>query len=215
MSRRWRWFASSSLAVLLFACAGAAPSCSTTRTHDRDAHRQHAGDVVRGGGAVAGNRTRKYYYLPVELRVAARPDGTPEFLFLKFTTEARDGVSGGLMHFLMEWGLTPDAGSRSPRQAERRTTPTPSWWARCQWRAMGTGPSRSSPRRCRTRDGDVGDDLGQGAARSRRKRGGRVTPRARRRAAPRRNVRETRSITDVSVALNYAYRRSSPPCAAR
>ena len=61
-------------------------------------------------GASPGVRTRRYYYLPVGLRVAARPDGTPEFLFLKFTTEQASGpgaVSGAVMHFLMEWGLTP------------------------------------------------------------------------------------------------------------
>src|SRR5215471_4909782 len=61
-------------------------------------------------GPSSGVRTHRYYYLPVGLRIAARPDGTPEFLFLKFTTEAAAGpgaVSGGLMHFLMEWGLTP------------------------------------------------------------------------------------------------------------
>jgi hypothetical protein len=61
-------------------------------------------------GARTGIRTRRYYYLPVGLRVSARPDGTPEFLFMKFTTEQASGpgaVSGALMHFLMEWGLTP------------------------------------------------------------------------------------------------------------
>jgi hypothetical protein len=59
-------------------------------------------------GSAAG-RARRFYYLPVGLRLAARPDGTPEFLFLKFTTEAASGpkaASGGLIHFLMEWGLT-------------------------------------------------------------------------------------------------------------
>jgi hypothetical protein len=56
-----------------------------------------------------GGGTRRFYYLPVGLRLASRPDGTPEFLFLKFTTEAASGptaTSGGLIHFLMEWGLT-------------------------------------------------------------------------------------------------------------
>lgn len=55
-------------------------------------------------------KTLSYYYLPPGLHLSKRPDGTPEFLFLKFTTEAREdqgGVSGALMHFLLEWGLTP------------------------------------------------------------------------------------------------------------
>lgn len=57
-----------------------------------------------------GVKTANYYYMPVNLHLSQRPDGTPEFLFLKFTTEKRaeqGGVNGGLMHFLMEWGLTP------------------------------------------------------------------------------------------------------------
>jgi hypothetical protein len=61
-------------------------------------------------GATTGVRTKRFYYLPVNLRVAVRPDGTPQFLFMKFTTEKAAGpgaVSGALMHFLMEWGLTP------------------------------------------------------------------------------------------------------------
>jgi hypothetical protein len=55
-------------------------------------------------------RSLKYYYLPPGLHLSQRPDGTPEFLFLKFTTEASEaqgGVSGALMHFLVEWGLSP------------------------------------------------------------------------------------------------------------
>ncbi len=55
------------------------------------------------------NFTGEYYYLPVGLRLAKRPDGTPEFLFIKYTTEkdaAAGGVQGALMHFLMQWGLT-------------------------------------------------------------------------------------------------------------
>ncbi len=56
----------------------------------------------RGGG-------HQFYYLPTNLRLSQRPDGVPEFLFLKFTSEKREsegGVQGALMHFLMEYGLT-------------------------------------------------------------------------------------------------------------
>ena len=55
------------------------------------------------------NFTGEYYYLPVGLRLAKGPDGTPEFLFIKYTTEkdaSAGGVQGALMHFLMQWGLT-------------------------------------------------------------------------------------------------------------
>ncbi|HEV8631505.1 MAG TPA: hypothetical protein VGV61_14405, partial [Thermoanaerobaculia bacterium] len=55
-------------------------------------------------------KTTRFYYLPPGLHLSKRPDGTPEFLFLKFTTENTEeqgGVSGALMHFLVEWGLSP------------------------------------------------------------------------------------------------------------
>ena len=58
----------------------------------------------------APKQEKEYYYLPTNLHLSQRPDKTPEFLFLKFTTEEREeqgGVSGAIMHFLMEWGLTP------------------------------------------------------------------------------------------------------------
>ena len=54
----------------------------------------------------------EYFYLPVGLRLSKKLDGvTPEFLFMKYTTEQKadqGGVQGALMHFLMEWGLTPE-----------------------------------------------------------------------------------------------------------
>jgi len=60
-------------------------------------------------GRTPGVRTNEYHYLPVNLRLSTTPDGTPEFLFVKYVTEERveeGGVAGGLVHFLMEWGLT-------------------------------------------------------------------------------------------------------------
>ncbi len=58
----------------------------------------------------------KYYYLPPQnsLRLSERPDGTPKFLFVKYTTDKTTeagGVQGGLMHLNMEWSLTPDQES--------------------------------------------------------------------------------------------------------
>ena len=55
--------------------------------------------------------TGDYYYLPVNMRLSKKDDGTPQFLLLKYTTDERadaGGVQGALMHFLMEWGLTPE-----------------------------------------------------------------------------------------------------------
>jgi hypothetical protein len=56
--------------------------------------------------------TGEYYYLPTQLRLGVKndPEKTPEFLFMKYTTEAKadaGGAQGALMHFLMEWGLQP------------------------------------------------------------------------------------------------------------
>ena len=54
--------------------------------------------------------TGEYFYLPANLRLSKKADGTPEFLFMKYTTEQRadaGGYQGAIMHFLMEWGLTP------------------------------------------------------------------------------------------------------------
>ena len=71
------------------------------------------GTVVNlvGESRRGGRKTKNYYYLPSQLRLAQREDGTPEFLFLKFTTdETADagGTSGALLHFLMTWGLTAE-----------------------------------------------------------------------------------------------------------
>ncbi len=63
-------------------------------------------------GDVVAAKDNEYYYLPVNLRLSKRPDtGVPQFLFLKYVTEEREdqgGISGALLHFLMEWGLTEE-----------------------------------------------------------------------------------------------------------
>jgi hypothetical protein len=58
-----------------------------------------------GSTALSG----EYYYLPTNIRLSKREDGVPKFLFIKYTTDAKEtngGVQGALMHFMMEWGLT-------------------------------------------------------------------------------------------------------------
>lgn len=55
-----------------------------------------------------GNQWR---YLPPSrsIRLGSKEDGTPEFLYTKFTTEERadqGGIQGALLHCLLEWGLT-------------------------------------------------------------------------------------------------------------
>ncbi len=67
----------------------------------------------------------EYFYLPVGLRLSKKLDGeTPEFLFLKYTTEQKaeqGGVQGALMHFLMEWGLTPTQEVEAQKKLEEKT----------------------------------------------------------------------------------------------
>lgn len=54
-------------------------------------------------------RNNEYYYLPPSgsVRLSKNSDGVPEFSLLKFTTDEKKGPQGGLLHFLVEWGLTP------------------------------------------------------------------------------------------------------------
>ncbi|MGD2215909.1 MAG: hypothetical protein PVJ64_04110 [Gemmatimonadales bacterium] len=65
----------------------------------------------------------EYYYLPTNLRLSRTPTGKPEFLFLKYTTEDtpdRGGIQGGLLHFLMEWGLTREQEEELEGELEER-----------------------------------------------------------------------------------------------
>lgn len=52
-----------------------------------------------------------YYYLPTQVMLSKDPASqVPEFLFMKYITEEREdqgGVTGALMHFLMQTGFTP------------------------------------------------------------------------------------------------------------
>ena len=60
----------------------------------------------KDGKTIQAPLTNDYYYLPANLRLALRKDNVPEFLFTKFTTESRTGISGAIMHFLMQIGLS-------------------------------------------------------------------------------------------------------------
>jgi len=67
-------------------------------------------DVNLIGEWNANGPTNKYYYLPTNLRLSFKSEDptTPEFLFMKFTSDDSNGedMKGALLHFLMEWGLT-------------------------------------------------------------------------------------------------------------
>ena len=83
------------------------------------------GTVVRlyGEARRGGERSRSYHYLPANLRLARRPDGTPQLLFLKYTTEERaesGGVQGAILHLLVEWGLEPSQEAELREKLRRR-----------------------------------------------------------------------------------------------
>jgi hypothetical protein len=162
--------------------------------------------------ALSTERSNRYYYLPVNLRLSKRPDGTPEFLFLKFTTEksaAQGGISGGLMHFLMEWGLTP------PQEAELRAklkTRNAELVGAAPLDEAGEGGSFQIVSATMSDKGMTTSLVTSGKAP--------LLPGGKAAAASRLTAdgaqllaatfEKTRSITDVSIALNYGYQTLTP-----
>jgi hypothetical protein len=63
------------------------------------------------GTGMSAKPGKNYYYLPTQIVLAKDPQTqVPQFLFLKYVTEEREdqgGVSGALMHFLMQLSFTP------------------------------------------------------------------------------------------------------------
>ncbi len=78
-------------------------------------------DVLLYGAAGPARGGIKYYYLPPELTVSTGETGRPEFLFMKFISDEAEetgGVSGAVLHFLVEWGLTPQQEEEINRRLE-------------------------------------------------------------------------------------------------
>jgi hypothetical protein len=101
-----------SLALLVVAACSLVPRFVAAQILDdrnRYTFQLHDGTqvVVVGAAPALGSDTPtdKYYYMPTNLRLARGRDSAPEFLFLKYTSDT-GGISGGILHFLMEWGLT-------------------------------------------------------------------------------------------------------------
>ncbi len=63
------------------------------------------------GSGMSAKAGKNYYYLPTQVKLAKSPQTqVPEFLFLKYVTEEREdqgGVSGALLHFLMQLAFSP------------------------------------------------------------------------------------------------------------
>ena len=77
------------------------------------------------------DKTRKWYYLPPSesIRIAKRPTGEDEFLFIKFTTDDKvedGGAQGGLLHFLVVWGLEPEQTEDLARKLKEARGPNAS-----------------------------------------------------------------------------------------
>lgn len=70
-----------------------------------------ATEMATGTSAANTNpASNEYYYMPVNLKLSKKADGTPEFLLVKYTTDkdaSLGGVQGAIIHFLVEWGLNP------------------------------------------------------------------------------------------------------------
>jgi len=67
----------------------------------------------------------EYYYLPANLGLTKKPDGVPEFLFAKYTTEERadnGGVQGAILHALFQWGLTPEMEREAEQSLRQELT---------------------------------------------------------------------------------------------
>lgn len=98
-------------ALLLAACSAASAGVASMLYDGKLDVTLNDGTSVTLYPTLRSTRARpEYYYLPTNLHVALKPDGVPQFLFLKFTTEEREtegGIQGGLLHLLMEFGLTP------------------------------------------------------------------------------------------------------------
>ena len=161
-----------------------------------------------------GTKSRTFYYLPTNLRLGARPDGTPEFLFLKFTTERRaeqGGVSGAIMHFLMQWGLTPaqEAELKGKLKEKLRdaqlagAVPLETPADASSFQIVSATLSDNGLAKAVVTSGKAPLVEGGKAAV-----GTRLAPEGASLLAA--TFEKTRSITDLSVALNYSYTTLAP-----
>ncbi len=165
-------------------------------------------------GATPGAKTHQFYYLPVNLRLARRPDGVPEFLFLKFTTEQRadaGGVNGGLMHFLMEWGLTAEQEAEV-RDRLKKLDPNGELLGAVPMEADGEGGTFQVISGT-LNDGKMSSALAT-SGRAPLVPGGRAAAAARLTAEGAQllaaSFEKQRSIADVSIGLNFGYTVLAP-----
>lgn len=64
--------------------------------------------------------SNNYYYLPANLRVAKKDNNEPQFIFGNYQTD--DGsYQSGILHFLVEWGLTKEQELELQSEIRRKT----------------------------------------------------------------------------------------------
>jgi hypothetical protein len=162
--------------------------------------------TLLGEASSTAQPSRNYYYLPVNLRLGKRPDGVPEFLFVKYTTEAGPaGVSGAVMHFLMEWGLTAD------QQKELGDALTALFPTAHLMGAVPMEPEASTSSfqivSATLSDDKLGSVVSSGkaplVAGGKAAAGAKLSKEGAQLMAS--NFERTRSIADLSIALNYGY----------
>jgi hypothetical protein len=161
-----------------------------------------------------GVKTHNYYYLPTNLRLGGRPDGTPEFLFLKFVSDRRadaGGVSGAILHFLMQWGLTPAQETEAREKLKQRfrdgqlmgAVPLETPADASSFQIVSATLSDGTLTKAVVTSGKAPlVENGKAAA------GSRLTPEGASLLAA--SFEKTRSITDLSIALTYAYSTLAP-----
>ncbi|HLT71180.1 MAG TPA: hypothetical protein VKZ75_00945 [Cyclobacteriaceae bacterium] len=49
-----------------------------------------------------------YYYIPEAFRLLVKSNGVPEVSLITWEDESKPATSGGILHFLIEWGLTSE-----------------------------------------------------------------------------------------------------------
>ena len=65
-----------------------------------------------------------YRYLPANLTIATRRDGTPEFSFLLYRADSTHEIDGAIMHLLLRWGLSEGQEAEVRRALKSRVDST-------------------------------------------------------------------------------------------
>jgi len=76
--------------------------------------------VYAGAISNSDNYTNDYYYLPANLRVAKNDNQEPQFIFGNYQTDD-NSYQSGILHFLVEWGLTKTQEIELQNEIRRKT----------------------------------------------------------------------------------------------